>query len=107
MKHYLTSIVVLGLMLGGCSSTPKFVPVEASLDCVVSKETTTHNGNHDLKTSEQCTNNPIELAKRQGIDFKTCRQYRNPDAIINGSRKTIRGVICWDENGDFHKFPSR
>jgi len=106
MLRYLTSLFLITLVLGGCSSTPEFVPMEANLECVMSKETITHNGEHDLKTRETCTNDPIELAKRQGIDLKTCRHYQNKDAIVNGYRKVIKGVICWDESGNIHKFPS-
>lgn len=98
MKLYLISIAAIGLLLGGCSSTPKFEPVEASLECVVSKDTVTHNGEHSVTTEESCSNDPEKVAKMYGIDLKNCRRWERED-VVAGRIKQYGGYICRDAKG--------
>lgn len=98
-------VIATASLLGACSSTPQ--QVSSDQYCYTNETIVNDDGTVSSKTVVECSDDPVQIAKRQGIDFKTCRQYRNPDAWVNGSRKVIRGVICWDESGNFHKFPSR
>jgi len=59
--RYLISTLLVAGALTGCSSTPEFVPVEARMDCVYSSDTTTHNGDLDVKKRSKCSTNPLEL----------------------------------------------
>lgn len=100
MLRYLTSLILVGSVLGGCSSTPQFVPVEATLECVVSKDTITHNGEHNVTTEENCSNDPIKVGKMYGIDLKNCRRWEREDSV-RGRIKTYGGYICRDAKGNW------
>jgi hypothetical protein len=103
LKYLLFSIATVSL-LAGCSSTPE--QVSSDQYCYTNETITNSNGIVNSTTVVECSDDPVQIAKRQGIDFKTCRKYQNPDAIVNGYRKTIRGILCYDENGNVHRFPS-
>lgn len=101
MHHYLTTSILLlaGVMLGGCSSTPTPNP-DAMQYCYTEETVDIQNNNINSSTLVQCSDDPAKRAKYVGVDPKSCRSW-NRTINTGGRTKEVYGFLCKDENGNF------
>lgn len=100
--RYLTSILLLGV-LTGCSSTPEFVPVEASMECAYSKDVTSHNGSVDVKQRSKCSTNPLEVYATEPPSIQCMYNQLRYDNNLTGEITYVRVKRCRDQiTGDWY-----
>ena len=90
---YLISIPLLGvvlIVLSGCSSTPAFVPVEASMDCVYSSDTQSNNGNIDHSKRSKCSTNPLELYANTPPSIQCMYSEQEFFNSVTGAKTNVR-----------------
>ena len=88
--RYLTSVLLVGVVLAGCSSTPEFVPVEASMECVYSTDTSSNNGDINHSKRSKCSTNPLALYATTPPSTQ-CMYLDQPYfTSVTGERTTVR-----------------
>jgi hypothetical protein len=97
---YLISIPLLGvvlIVLSGCSSTPAFVPVEASMDCVYSSDTQSNNGDIDHSKRSKCSTNPLELYANTPPSIQCMYSEQEFFNSVTGAKTNVRQKRCRDQ----------
>mgnify|MGYP007043466107 CR=1 FL=1 len=91
------ALVALALAVTGCSSTPQFVPVEASMECVYRSDTTSVNGNVDIAKQSKCSTNPLEVYATAPPSIQCMYNQTRYDNTLTGRTNYVRVKRCRDQ----------